>query len=35
MGRIVTNDGTDEANFFIRFKGIERYHEYTSLDQMA
>ena len=35
MGRIVTNDGTDEANFYIRFKGIERYHEYDSLDQMA
>ena len=35
MGRIVTNDGTDEANFYIRFKGIERYHEYDSLDKMA
>lgn len=35
MGRIVTNDGTDEGNFHFRFKGIERYHEYDSLDQFA
>ena len=31
-GRIVTQDGTDEANFHIRFKGIERYHEYNSIE---
>lgn len=32
MGRIVSQDGTDEANFHIRFKGIERYHEYDSIE---
>lgn len=34
MGRIVTQDGTDEANFHIRFKGIERYHEYDSIEAL-
>ena len=32
MGRIIKRDETDEANSFkIRFKGIERYHEYDSI----
>lgn len=31
MGRIVSQDGTDEANCHIRFKGIERYHEYFTI----
>lgn len=35
MGRIVSQDGTDEANFHIRFKGIERYHEYNSIGAFA
>ena len=32
MGKIIKRDETDEANSFkIRFKGIERYHEYDSI----
>lgn len=32
MGRIVSQDGTDEANFHLKFKGIERYHEYDTIE---
>lgn len=31
MGKIIRRDETDEATFKIRFKGIERYHEYDSI----
>lgn len=36
MGKIIRRDETDEANSFkIRFKGIERYYEYTSIAEFA
>ena len=31
MGKIIRRDETDEATIKIRFKGIERYHEYDSI----
>lgn len=31
MGKIIKRDESDEAKFKIRFKGIERYHEYDSI----
>lgn len=31
MGKIIRRDETDEAKFKLRFKGIERYHEYDSI----
>lgn len=31
MGRIIKRDESDEAKFKLRFKGIERYHEYDSI----
>lgn len=31
MGKIIKRDETDEATIKIRFKGIERYHEYDSI----
>ena len=36
MGKIIKRDETDEANNFkIRFKGIERYHEYNSIREFV
>lgn len=36
MGKIIKRDETDEAtNFRIRFKGIERYHEYDSISDFV
>lgn len=36
MGKIIKRDETDEAsNFKIRFKGIERYHEYSSIAEFV
>lgn len=36
MGKIIKRDETDEANSFkIRFKGIERYHEYDSIREFV
>lgn len=31
MGKIIKRDETDEADIVIKFKGIERYHEYHSI----
>ena len=36
MGKIIARDESDEAaNFKIRFKGIERYHEYSSIREFV
>lgn len=34
-GNIISRDGDDEAQFFVRFKGIERYHEYRSIRDLT
>lgn len=34
-GNIIKRDGTDEAQFRVRFKGIERYHEYSSIQDFV
>lgn len=34
-GNIIKRDGTDEAQFHIRFKGIEIYHEYSSIKELT
>lgn len=34
-GNIIKRDGTDEAQFHVRFKGIERYHEYDSIQEFV
>ena len=34
-GNIIKKDGTDEAQFSVRFKGIESYHEYSSIRQLT
>lgn len=31
MGKIIRRDESDEAKFYLRFKGIERYHEYDTI----
>lgn len=31
MGKIIARDESDQAILKIRFKGIERYHEYDSI----
>lgn len=35
MGKIIKRDESDEAKFKIRFKGIERYHEYDSIREFV
>jgi len=34
-GNIISRSGDDEAQFFVRFKGIERYHEYHSIRELT
>lgn len=34
-GNIISKDGTDEAQFHVRFKGIETYHEYSSIKELT
>ena len=33
MSKIIRRDESDEAKFHIRFKGIERYYEYSSIEE--
>lgn len=35
MGKIIARDESDEAKITIRFKGIERYHEYHSIREFV
>jgi len=35
MGKIIARDESDQADFKIRFKGIERYHEYDSIAEFV
>ena len=35
MGKIIAWDESDVADFKIRFKGIERYHEYDSIAEFV
>jgi hypothetical protein len=35
MGKIIARDESDTADILIRFKGIERYHEYRSIKEFT